>query len=261
MRRLFLARLLQSAALLLSGAVFTLEIAVAQEASEPMRGPDGHTSYRVAGIEVLPVAGKPFFAKDSIVWARKLEDGTTVTTQLYAVVARDSQGRIYRERRSFVPANSDKEPRLQEIMVLDPAAKTKTSCVLATHECNITAYRAATSFRTLPAGTFEQGTRHLTREDLGTNVVDDLNVIGTRETTYINQGVIGNDRPLVSTREFWYSPDLETNVSVTRQEPTEGTQVIKLIDLSRSEPEAALFEIPTGYTMHDLRRPTLQPAN
>jgi hypothetical protein len=234
---------------------------VAQEASEPMRGPDGHTSYHVAGIEVLPVTGKPFFAKDNIVWTRKLEDGSTVTTQLFAVVARDSQGRIYRERRSFVPANSDKESRLQELMVFDPIAKTKTACVLGTHECNITAYRAATSFRPLPAGTFDQGTRHLTREDLGTNVVDDLNVIGTRETTYINQGAVGNDRPLVSTREFWYSPDLETNVSVTRQEPTEGTQVIKLTDLSRSEPDAALFEIPSGYTMHDLRRPTLQPMN
>jgi len=261
MRRLLFARLLQSAVFLLCGTVLTAQIAMAQEASEPLRGPDGHTSYHVAGIEVLPVAGKPFFAKDNIVWTRKLEDGSTVTTQLYAVVARDSQGRIYRERRSFVPANSDKESRLQEIMVFDPVAKTKTACVPATRECNITAYRAATSFRPLPAGTFDEGTRHLTREDLGTNVVDDLNVIGTRETTYINQGAVGNDRPLVSTREFWYSPDLETNVSVTRQEPTEGTQVIKLVDLSRSEPEAALFEIPSGYTMHDLRRPTLQPTN
>ncbi len=261
MQRLPLARLLQSAAVLLSGAVLTAQIVMAQDSSEPMRGPDGHTSYHVAGIEVLPVAGKPFFAKDSIEWTRKLEDGSTVTTQLYAVVARDSQGRIYRERRSFVPANSNKEPRLQEIMVFDPTAKTKTACVLTTRECNITDYRAATSFRPLPAGTFAQGTRHLTREDLGANVIDDLNVVGTRETVYVNQGVIGNDRPLVSTREFWYSPDLETNVSVTRQDPTEGTQVIKLIDLARSEPEAALFEIPTGYTMHDLRRPTVEPTN
>src|SRR5580658_2098137 len=108
MRRLHFARLLQSAAVLLSGDVLTAQIVMAQEASEPTRGPDGHTSYHVAGIEVLPIAGKPFFGKDSIEWTRKLEDGSTVTTQLYAIVARDSQGRIYRERRSFVPANSGK---------------------------------------------------------------------------------------------------------------------------------------------------------
>jgi hypothetical protein len=261
MRRLPLASLLSMCSALMAGILLTALTVAAQEPSEAVRGPDGHTSYHVAGIEVLPVTGKPFLAKDSIVWTRKLEDGSTVTTQLYAVVARDSQGRIYRERRSFVPASSNKDPTLQEIMVFDPAMKTKTACVLATRECSITAYRAATSFRPLPIGSFDQGTRHLTREDLGTNVVDDLNVTGTRETTYINQGVVGNDRPLVSTREFWYSRDLETNVSVTRQEPTEGTQVIKLIDLSRSEPDVTLFEIPAGYTMHDLRRPTLHVTN
>lgn len=261
MRRLPFAFLLQVGGVLLVGALLTTQTAVAQEPSEALRGPDGHTSYRVAGIEVLPVTGKPFFAKDSIEWTRKLEDGSTVTTQLFAVVARDSQGRIYRERRHFVPANSNQEPRLEEVMVFDPTAGTKTACTLATHECSITAYHASTSFRPLPAGTFAQGTRHLTREDLGANVIDDLNAIGTRETTYINEGAVGNDRPLVTTREFWYSPDLETNVSVTRQDPTDGTQIIKLIDLSRSEPDAALFEIPTGYAMHDLRRPAVQPTN
>lgn len=250
-------RRLSIAIALISGFSWIAAIPLsAQEASQPLRGPDGHTTSHVSGIEVMPVSGKPFFAKDSIEWTRKLEDGSTVSTHLYAVVARDSEGRIYRERRNFVPASSTEEPRLEAIIVFDPTSKTKTECTLATHNCNITAYRAAKSFRPMPAGTFAEGTRHLTREELGTNVVDDLNVIGTRETTYIDQGAVGNDRPLVSTREFWYSPDLETNVSVTRQNPTEGTQVIHLIDLSRSEPDAALFAIPSGYAMHDLRQPT-----
>jgi hypothetical protein len=260
MRRISLA-VLHGGFLIAATVMLASHPALSQEASEALRGPDGRTTYHVAGIEVLPIPAKPFFGKDSIEWTRKLEDGSTVTTQLYAVVARDSQGRIYRERRHFVPANSNQEPRLEEVVVYDPTAATKTACTLATRECNITAYHASRTFRPLPAGTFDQGTRHLTREELGTNVVDDLNVIGTREITYINQGVIGNDRPIVTTREFWYSPDLETNVSVTRQDPTEGTQVIKLIELSRSEPDAALFEVPAGFTMHDLRRPSIQPAN
>src|SRR5271156_2667400 len=85
--------------LLASSAMLALLLA-AQEPTEALRGPDGSTTYHVAGIEVLPVTGKPFFAKDSIEWTRDLEDGSVVTTHLYAVVARDSQGRIYRERRS-----------------------------------------------------------------------------------------------------------------------------------------------------------------
>ncbi|AXC14647.1 hypothetical protein ACPOL_5399 [Acidisarcina polymorpha] len=46
------------------------------------------------------------------------------------------------------------------------------------------------------------------------------------------------------------------NVSVTRKDPQEGTQVIHLRDLSRSEPDPAVFETPANFTMHDLRQPS-----
>lgn len=69
---------------------------VAQEKVEPSRGPDGGTRYRVQGIQVLPATGRPFSARDHIEWTRNLADGTVVDTELYAYVARDSQGRIYR---------------------------------------------------------------------------------------------------------------------------------------------------------------------
>jgi len=242
--------------LLIAGTCLLTLTARAQE-SESLRGPDGGTTYHVAGIEVLAVTGKPFIAKDVIEWTRTLEDGSTVTTHLFANMARDSQGRVYRERRDFVPANSDKQPVLKEIMLFDPEQKTRTTCVMATRQCTITNYRPAVSYRELPVGSFANGTRTLARETLGSNVVDDLNVIGTRETTTISAEVLGNDHPLVSTREFWYSPDLQTNVAVTRKDPREGTQAIHLGDLSRSEPDPALFEVPAGFTVHDLRRKTL----
>src|SRR5271154_6349060 len=253
--------LFRSILIVLAGPAMLLQQLAAQEPTEALRVPDGETTYHVAGIEVLPAAGKPFFAKDSIEWTRNLEDGSVVTTHLYAVVARDSQGRIYREGRSFVPANSNQEPKLKEIMVFDPTARTRTACDLATKQCTITSYRPMTSFVAMPPGPFANGTRTLAREDLGSNVVDDLNVIGTRETITVSPGVLGNDRPLVTTREFWYSPDLQTNVSVTRKDPREGTQVIHLTDLSRSEPDPAIFELPAGFSMHDLRRPTQAAAN
>jgi hypothetical protein len=205
-------------ALMLTSAV------IAQEANEPGRGPDGGTQYHVAGIEVLPIAGKPFSAKDSIQWTKALEDGSTVTTHLIAVMARDSEGRVYRERRNFVPANSSKEPQVSEIMLFDPAAKTKTTCIFATHQCTMVNYHPVTKFVEQPAGPFANGTRTLAREDLGSNVIDDLTVTGTRETIITSAGVVGNDKALMTTREFWYSPDLETNVAVTRKDPREGMQ-------------------------------------
>jgi hypothetical protein len=225
----------------------------AQEATEPSRGPDGGTRTHVDGIQVLPVAGKPFSGRDNIEWTRTLEDGSVVTTHLSALVARDSQGRIRRERVSFVPANSNEQSKVMEMIILDPAEHTRTTCTIATRHCAITPYFTTVKFAPVPAGPMDNGTRYLTREGLGNNVMDDLNVAGTRETLTIDAGAIGNNQPVVTTREFWYSSDLEINLSVTRKDPREGTQVIQLVDLSRSEPDPSLFQVPADFTVADMR--------
>jgi hypothetical protein len=79
--------------------------------------------------------------------------------------------------------------------------------------------------------------------------MDGLSVVGTRESITINAGVVGNNRPLVITNEFWYSPDLQVNLSVTRKDPREGTQVIHISDLSLREPDASLFQVPAGFVV------------
>jgi len=225
----------------------------AQESAEPSRGPDGGTRTHVDGIQVLPVAGKPFSGQDSIEWTRTLEDGSSVTTHLTALVARDGQGRIRRERVKFVPANSNQQSKPFEITILDPAEHTRTVCDMAAHHCSITNYSMPVKFAALPAGPLDNGKRFLARESLGSNTIDDLNVVGTRETLTINAGVIGNNQPVVTTREFWYSSDLEINLSVTRKDPREGTQVLQIVDLSRSEPDASLFQVPAEFTVEDAR--------
>jgi hypothetical protein len=61
--------------------------------------------------------------------------------------------------------------------------------------------------------------------------------------------VVGNSQPLISTREFWYSPELQVNLAITRKDPREGTQVILVDDLSRGDPDRALFQIPPGFKL------------
>jgi hypothetical protein len=225
----------------------------AQESTEPSRGPDGGTHTRVDGIQVLPVAGKPFSGRDSVEWTRTLEDGSSVTTHITALVARDGEGRIHRERVRFVPADSNQQSKPFEITILDPAEHTRTICDMATHHCSVTNYSVPVKFAPVPAGPLDNGKRFLARESLGSNTIDDLSVVGTRETITINAGVIGNNQPVVTTREFWYSSDLEINLSVTRKDPREGTQVLQLVDLSRSEPDPSLFRAPADFTVEDLR--------
>jgi hypothetical protein len=93
----------------------------------------------------------------------------------------------------------------------------------------------------------------ITRESLGHKFADDLPVVGTREIITIAAGAIGNDRNLTLTREFWYSPDLKTNIAATRTDPREGTQVIRLAILSRGEPDPSAFTVPPNSVVADLR--------
>jgi hypothetical protein len=230
-------------------------MASASTAQEPSHAPDGGTSTRVSGVELLAIPGVPLTGKSSTVWTRTLPDGTSLTTHLETNLARDSQGRMYRERRRFVPANSNLTPRLEEIHIYDPVAGTKTTCTVATHECIITNYRPLPqkAFPLQPVGSFDNGTRYLERVNLGTNVMGGLDVIGTRETVTIVPGAIGNNRAIASTREFWYSDALKTNLLVTRTDPIEGTQEVRLIDFSTAEPDPRLFDPPSGYSIRDAR--------
>ncbi|MGA2809369.1 MAG: hypothetical protein ABSE87_14670 [Terracidiphilus sp.] len=231
-------------------------MAVGLAAQEPLRGPDGGTSTRVSGVELLAIPGKPFSAKSSTEWTRTLPDGSTIMTRLEANLARDSRGRIYRERHSFVAANSGRPSPLNEIHIYDPLSRTQALCSIRTMECVLSDYYPRTFFDTPVTGLNSAGTRSLARESIGSDTIEGLYVTGIRETTTINAGVVGNEQPLVSTREFWFSEELQTNLAVTRDDPREGKQVIRLSNLSRAEPDPHIFEIPIGYTVRDTRAPT-----
>jgi hypothetical protein len=225
------------------------------QAQNTLRGPDGGTTTRVSGVELLAVPDLPFSGKSNIEWTRTLEDGSQVTVHLQANLARDSRGRIYRERRSFVPASSAGPGRLNEIHIYDPVARTQTLCNVTTFQCVRKGYAPLTFFNARPVGWTRDNASFLARESLGSDQIEGQNVSGTIETTTINIGVLGNDRALVSTREFWYSAELQTNLAVTRNDPREGRQVIRLTGLSLAEPNPQLFQVPTGYKVIDERVP------
>lgn len=223
------------------------------------RGVDGTTRTFVPGVEILPVTGIPLVGKDTVVWTRPMDGGGSTTVSVDANLARDSQGRVYRERHHFAPADVDPKKTLYESYVVDPVSGMETVCEYATRRCTVTKYRPRpVVVRLQPVGPFEQGKRYLARESLGTKTIDGLNVTGTMETLTILPGTIGNDRQLVSTREFWYSEELKTNVAVTRKDPREGTQVVTLMVYSRSEPDPQIFAVPAGFTVVYSSQPAIR---
>lgn len=227
----------------------------AQTDSEPSRGPDNGPRIVIPGIDTPPYPGLPFSGTDNIVWTRTAADGATTTLYISAKIVRDGQGRLYREHHHFAPADADQSKTMYEFYILDPAARSRTACEIATHQCTITHYEPHYFARVQPAGPFDNNRRFLSRDSLGTKTIDGLTVIGTKENTAITPGTVGNDREVVYSREFWYSPDLKTNLAVKRLDPHNGTQDINLTIDSRSEPDPAIFAIPAGYTVKDERSP------
>ena len=226
----------------------------AQTATGPVRGPDSVTKSFTPGIDILPYPNLPFSGTDTIVETRPIEGGGSAVNSLIARVVRDSQGRIYRERRHFAPQGTDPEKTLYQFYILDPTTGTQTDCTIATHQCVINGYHPQFSIRLMPPGPFDQGRQVLVRDSLGEHPVGDLNTIGTRETITVSPGTFGNDRALTLTREFWYSPDLKTNLVVTRSDPRLGTFDIHLDVQSRDEPSPDIFAIPADYTIRDARQ-------
>ena len=53
----------------------------------------------------------------------------------------------------------------------------------------------------------------------------------------------------MSTHEEWISPDLKVELSRTDVDPFRGTHSSVVSTLTRTEPDAALFKVPDGYTV------------
>jgi hypothetical protein len=86
-------------------------------------------------------------------------------------------------------------------------------------------------------------------EELGTQNIEGVDADGTRTITTIPAGAIGNERPIEITYEKWYSRDLQLVVMSKHNDPRFGEQTYRLTNIVRSEPDASLFTLPTGYRL------------
>jgi TonB family protein len=88
-------------------------------------------------------------------------------------------------------------------------------------------------------------------ESLGSQMIEGVAVEGTRVTHTIPAGSIGNERPIEATYERWYSKELQLDVLIKSVDPRSGESTQQLTNISRSEPDPALFEIPSDYTVQE----------
>jgi hypothetical protein len=89
------------------------------------------------------------------------------------------------------------------------------------------------------------------QEQLGTQTVEGVAAEGGRVTFTIPAGKIGNDRPIVSFNERWYSQELQTVVLSKNSDPRMGETTYRLTNIDRSEPDPSLFQVPADYTVEE----------
>lgn len=85
------------------------------------------------------------------------------------------------------------------------------------------------------------------QEDLGTDVIQGVEVHGYRMTRTIPAGQVGNDRPIMSVNEYWIAPSLGVVLRSTTDEPRSGKQSMEAVSLSIGNPDPAVFQPPEGY--------------
>lgn len=208
------------------------------------------------------VKGSPYSAQAVTQSTQTLPDGNHIQRTITSTIARDSEGRTRHEQTiAAIGALAGSGDAPKSVMIHDPVAGTTSILEVNSRVARVNHGRtfAFTKSETSSTPTGQPATRmrrqgdavNLKSEDLGTQVMEGLSVQGKRVTHTIPAGQVGNERPIETVTETWYSQDLQAVVMSKTTDPRSGESTYKLTNISRAEPDAALFQIPSDYTVTD----------
>jgi hypothetical protein len=203
--------------------------------------------------------GAPYSATRETETITTLSDGTHITRKSRVLLYRDSYGRTRTEM--FFPephqgAADSHEP--MQIMINDPVEGVNYVLTPRNHGGTRNVFRPRPVNAqpppkpplpsALPSPSAPQIPRPETA-DLGTQVIEGMVVKGTRTTRTVPVNFEGNDRPIISVSENWYSEELRQNLLSKTSDPRSGETTERLTNIDRSEPDPSLFRPPADYTI------------
>jgi hypothetical protein len=235
------------------------------------------------------VTGAPYSAQIVTESVQPFADGNAITHSSTSSVWRDSQGRTRREQNINVIGPSQASgAAIQFITIDDPVAgvhytlnpNRMIATQISTSGTAAAAFGEALPKKIIPSDGsnvsvtyFASGDNvsfagggggagsaisvasaavsadNVTTESLGADTMQGLSVLGTRVTRTIPAGQIGNAQPILIITDKWYSQDLQIEVKTVHSDPRTGTTTTTVTNLSRNEPNPALFTMPPGYTI------------
>jgi hypothetical protein len=89
------------------------------------------------------------------------------------------------------------------------------------------------------------------KESLGKQVIEGVECTGSKETTTVPAGAVGNERAIETVTEHWYSADLQLEVLTKTTDPRFGETTYRLANIVRSEQPRSLFEVPADYKLEE----------
>jgi len=208
------------------------------------------------------VKGAPFSATATSETTSTLQDGSVIHRTSQVSMYRDSQGRSRHEATftGFGPLTASGTPK-KMVMISDPVAgvhimlddeqKVAHQSALHVHGGNSANAQSAPAFEGKMQERMqkEEAAGLLKTESLGTQTINGILAEGTRTTHIIPAGQIGNEKALQVVSERWYSADLQIVLKSTRTDPRTGTTTYTITSIQRTEPAAALFAVPAGYSV------------
>jgi hypothetical protein len=216
-----------------------------------------------------PVEDAPYSAEIVSEVTQDLADGNRIERRTSGAVARDSRGRVRREHQLAAIGSVMPEGDARMVTISDPVADAHYSL----DPMRKVAMRSRSPRVSGPTGVAagpmifserigpemalevrgEPEPPDVKTEQLGTKEVEGVGAEGTRTTTTLPAGAIGNVRPIQIVSERWYSPELHVVVFSRRADPRFGETIYRLTNITRTEPDASLFQVPADYKREDLK--------
>jgi hypothetical protein len=231
-------------------------------------------------VETKITTGRPYSAEAVTETVQVLGDGNRINRRSATKVYRDGEGRTRREVLTddgSVRSVSISDPVSHTSYALDPKAKTAFKgggtvvMPLPTPGSPVTIAERRLVEQAAAGGGGGRGGRgavvmprqaapdnpNVRKEELGLQNVEGVMAAGSRTTTVIPAGEIGNAQEIRIVSEQWFSDELQVLVMTRHSDPRTGETTYRLRDILRAEPDASLFTVPPDYTVQQrgIRRP------
>lgn len=239
----------------------------------------------IAARTLEVVKGKPYSADASTETVQTLTDGNRIVHRTVSKFSRDSDGRTRREQTFGNVDPEHPAPHETKIFVddpvngtayvLDPGSKSAEK-LQQVHRLAVdrNGDNDAVGIEPLdPPGAEEQNAsgrmlikfrdehsgnpnqlvimpdekREVVKEDLGTRTIEGVDCNGTRQTTTIPKGEVGNEKPISIVTETWFAPAIAAVVESTTDDPRYGKTSYRLTNVELNEPARSLFEPPPDF--------------